>query len=261
MEITYAQRAQWYDIECSPLDDALFLQSFITEGVTSVLEIPCGTGRNIPWLMRTGRSIILADICPQMVEICRQKAEVSDCVQVIEGDMQMLSLSFSVDFILVPQDAFLMLPSKQSMLQALFSLRACLAPQGQILIDLPTLGMRGGDISLLPRYYDPCLSDGECVNEWTRDIPNERKLRRFRTQTHTSNNVRFFFQYEILNSKDRVLEKYSTEFALLRVSIEQMKQLFFQAGFEIVVIYGNYKKKLFDEHARRAIFLCKLRKE
>ncbi|MFD1423466.1 MULTISPECIES: hypothetical protein [Laceyella] len=46
-KITYQERAQFYYVEYDTNVDQHFLQSLVSSDVHSILEVPCGTGRNV----------------------------------------------------------------------------------------------------------------------------------------------------------------------------------------------------------------------
>ena len=261
MNITYKERASWYDIESTLLDDQHFLKTLLTGDTVSILEIPCGSGRNIPWFMEAGKSITLVDQCAEMVQICVEKMKGYEGEsQVVVSDMRDLSLSSPQDLILVPQDSFLLLETRKDMERALCRFENCLSSSGRLMIDMPLLDNRG-EISSLPRYYSPNLPDGIEICEWVRDLPNGKKLRRFRTQHHLPEHVRFDFRYELFLSDESLYGRYVAETLLRRISKKEIESLVRQTGFSIKTSYRNYRKELLTEDASRAILILARQKE
>ena len=68
VQISYKERAAFYAVEYVDDVDASFILSLVDDKTANILEIPCGVGRNVINLAKTGRKIVAADIEPQMVQ-------------------------------------------------------------------------------------------------------------------------------------------------------------------------------------------------
>ena len=256
--ITYKERAQFYQTEYATDVDQVFLQSLVTADVHSILEIPAGVGRNIPWLHATGRSIVVADRETAMVEQLSTRIQAigaADHIQPVVADMCDLSLCRVFDLILVPQGAFQLLPNQRDVLRALHGFRRHLALGGRLLIDLATFQASVSDDGhIRPSYYDPSIPNGQLVAEWTRVLQAGGSLARSRIQ-HMQEEMLTTTFYYTLRDRDNQEEHLTFIMRSRRYSYEQFLTLCRHAGLIPLHIYRNYARDPYLSVGHRMIFL------
>ncbi|WP_327358355.1 class I SAM-dependent methyltransferase [Streptomyces sp. NBC_01304] len=221
-EAGYEQRARYYEVEYRTTVDQAFLQSLVTDTTTSILEIPCGAGRNTDWLIAAGRETVCVDLEPAMVRRVRDRiaaAGANALVTAVQADLRELDLGRRFDLIIVPQEAFQLVESHQDAERALRRLAHHLAPGGSLLLDLHSFGPDnapgGQGTSALPDYFDPALPDGLPVTEWRRDIAPSGWLERSRVQHDEGTHMRIDYLYR-RGEGDRVQEQWQSSIRLRR---------------------------------------------
>lgn len=256
MQITYEQRAAWYDFEQTVLDDQTYLQEYVKAEGNSLLEVPCASGRNIPWLKQLNQRIVLADLSPAMIAICNAKlARLEVNATTVLADMRKLSLGTKVDTIIVPQDGILLLPSIQAISETIEAMWGNLNPNGRLLIDIPLLGRCKGDAPCKPLYFDADLDESISVSEWEKEIPGNCILSRRRRQLwiDESNTWKLMFDYSLKRANGEQLGSYSTEVFLLCLTLEQLLEAIRNSAFEIDAMHQDYSSNNLSETFCRVI--------
>jgi len=255
---TYAERARYYDVEYDETADQPFLRSLVTVEVASVLEIPCGAGRNVGWLCRTGRSVTFADLEPQMVEKVRARLRALDAgprVQAVVADMRNLALGRRFDLILVPREAFQLLTDRRDAVGAVRSLRQHLTPSGKLLVDLATFAAdRFGERHLHPSYFDPEKPSGKRIEEWSRELPGGGVLSRSRIQWAEGDMVcaEYFYEARVGGALDR----WRSQVRLRKYSVGEILRLLEEGGMKTICAYRNYHGASYAPGAARMLVLA-----
>ena len=256
-DITYKERAQFYGTEYATDVDQIFLRSLVTASVHSILEIPAGVGRNLPWLHATGRLVVVADREAAMVEQLSARIQATgaaDHIQPVIADMRDLSLGQVFDLILVPQGAFQLLPNPQNALRALSGFRCHLAHNGRLLIDLATFQADiCGDEHIRPSYYDPSIPNGQLVAEWTRVLQTGGTLTRACIQCLQEEMLTTTFYYTLRANEQE--EHLTFVMKSRRYCYEQLLALCHQAGLIPRHIYRNYSYDPYLSVGHRMVFL------
>lgn len=254
----YAQRARFYAVEYDETADHAFLSGLVSEDVGSVLEIPCGAGRNAGWLAGTGREVTLADMEPRMVEETKSRLEhlrAGPQVRTAVADMRRLDLGRGFDLILVPREAFQLLTNRREALDASRALRKHLNPSGKLFIDLATFAADGfGERGLDPSYFDPEVAEGRLVEEWSRDLPDGETLTRSRVQRDEGSTVRVEYAYELRENES--VRRWCSKVRLRRYSLEGITELLEEAGMRVVEVYRNYRRTPYERGAARILVLA-----
>lgn len=254
--ITYAERAPFYDREYVETGDQAFLSSLITEGVHSVLEVPCGAGRITLRLARAGLRWVAVDIEPAMIRRLKDRlAEAHlDEVEGIVGDMRNLELGERFPLIIVQREAF-QLADRDHALSVLRTLRRHLSPEGVLVIDLAAFVPGHADeASLQPAYFDPSLPDGVEVEDWREELPGGAGLRRSRIQHRTGDSIRVTYHYRVRRA-DGAEEQWEMELPLAVYSREAFLDLAARAGLRSVHIYRDYERRPHAPGAVRMVCL------
>lgn len=250
----YDLRAPLYDVEYVFTGDRSFLESLLSPRTVSIMEIPCGSGRNVHWLANSNREVTFIDREPAMIrevlaKILEYRAQ--DRMTALVGDMRTLATDRTHDLILVPQDSFLLI-RKDEAVDVLRTLRDHLAPHGRLALDIALLGSDPKDRDTLPAFYAPEIQDGQIVHEWRRPIDASRYLMRKRRQFHTANTVRIVFDYQIIED-DREVDSYSSEIELARYDYASIMTLIAEADLSAVDAFRNYAQEAYTVGASRIL--------
>jgi SAM-dependent methyltransferase len=255
----YAVRARYYDVEYQARSDQPFLRSLVTGAVRSILEIPCGAGRNLPWLAATGRQVVCADLEPQMVRRVRERARQLGAgarVRGVVADLRTVDLDQCFDLVLVPQEAFQLLTGAGEAVAALGRLRAHLAPGGTLLVDLHSFTAdRSGEPDAVLDYFDPALPDGVATQEWTRAVTGGQLSRR-RTQWSDGQTVRILYVYA-LSRPAAATGHWESEVVLRRYRLAEFARLAGRAELRVTSASRNYAGDPYLPGSARAVVLLR----
>jgi SAM-dependent methyltransferase len=249
-KIDYGERADFYDIEYSTTEDRQFLESLVTADVGSILEVPCGAGRNLNWLAATGREVVLADLELSMVDRVEAKVrslKAKERVCPVVADMRNLNLDRVFDLILVPSEGFQMLAEHREALRALESLRNHLAPSGLLMTDLSTFAK------------DDCASQNgqparRPVLEWSRRLPSGETLVRYRLRCRQGDRITTEYFYEVYRRR-KLRDSFRSEVNLGKYDLRSFSDLVDRSGLEMRQVFGDYSRKPYVSGDHRIVAL------
>ena len=257
-KITYEERACFYAVEHATEMDAEFLMSFLTPDVGSILEVPCGVGRNVFLFATRVKNVMGVDLEENMIEFAKQrcgdfsKVPNSCRIDFAQGDMRTLSLDRTFDLVVVPIDAFQLLHNDADAIKSLKSLSRCLSGRGSLLIDLARFGDATLSSASRPIFYDPGQADGDIVREWTRPLPCGSSLTRSRRQLHDGRFVNFRFYYDLVSAQ-KASHMY-TDLILRSYTQDQIEALIAAAGLKVLASFGDHHRSPITEKCARFIF-------
>jgi len=259
--IGYKDRANFYEVEYAETADQYFLRSLITPKVKSVLEIPCGVGRNALQLAESGAKVVAVDREPAMIRKLKKRiGMLHNCknLEPLEGDMVSLNLQREFDLIIVPREAFQMIIEDHHALQVLKRLKFHLSRNGSMVIDLATFKKsKLNEQSIQPDYYDPNLPDGDKIFDWTKKISSGDIITRHRIQQHYNKFVEIEYHYDIRRLSGKT-EKWVSKVTLRVYTKEDFTALAKCAGLIPDKIIRNYLYEPFESGAVRMIFFLNL---
>lgn len=255
--LSYAERAEFYEIDYTDRGDLAFLTALAAEA-RSILEVPCGVGNLSLVLCANARRYLAVDIEPNMVARLRARSDQLGTLPQLEtrvGDMRVLDLEETFDLVIVQREA-LQLLDREDAPDAVRSLARHLSPNGKLVVDLASFESDDHPAELLPEYFSASLPDGEMRDEWTRTLPGVGTVTRRRCQHHLRGGViRIVFHYVIERSRQEVLR----DTAEIRCTVYQraeMEGLLASAGLRVSALYGDYRETPWSPNAPRMIFVA-----
>lgn len=256
--IGYRERAAFYELEYTTTVDHEFLIDLTAPPVRSVLEIPCGVGRNALHLARPGLRLVAVDIEPEMIDILRQRALGELCSATLEavvGDLRSLALGETFERIVVPREAFQLLMELGDAHDALVHLRDHLDAEGIMVVDLAHF-RPGTDTEpgLQPAYFDPALPEGEVLVEWERPLPSGAHVTRSRQQFVPTARQRLVRYHYDVRWPDGRHEDWTMDMPLLLYEYDDFLELAHRAGLEASDVYRDYQRRPYAPGAARMIF-------
>lgn len=257
----YARRTSIYDVEYDDERDLAFLDSLVTEGVRSILELPCGTGRKAMHLGRTGRRVVGVDLEPAMIERFRRKLAARDegaNVEAVTGDMRHLDLGETFDLVVVAREAFQLLTRLDDARQALHAFRKHLAPRGTLMLDLASFRPVPAGCPDYPlSYYDPALPDGVWQRDWSRETPDGATVTRWHRQSTRAATIGAELHYE-LETRD-THETFRASMELRRYELADIEPLLREADFAIRHLYADHARHPYVDGSARMVLLAQPR--
>ena len=264
-ETEFAVKASFYDVEYTDQTDHDFLANLITDKVQSILEIPCGVGRNSFMLASSGRRIVSVDREPEMIKSLRTKIDAQpECRNIHPqvGDMTSFDLGETFDLIIVPREAFQMLDKAEASL-ALICFQRHLSPGGRLMIDMFSFDRCRSELSidnyadwLVPDYYDPLVEDGTLIKDWERPYGGKGgTVTRKRVQQHHPDQVVHIDFYYCQSKNGEVTASSTMPLALYSYQSAEFQQKCEEAGLGVLEVFGNYQCHPYQRGDLRSIYL------
>jgi SAM-dependent methyltransferase len=141
----YATIARYYDAEHrDKLDDLNMYSELAAQYGGPIFEVASGTGRVMIHLAQEGHEIHGIDIEPAMLERARRKVadlpHLRDKMTLIQGDILTFSTDKKFKMVIVPYNGLLHFHEQDKHLEVLRRLRALVADDGVLVLDLPNPG-------------------------------------------------------------------------------------------------------------------------
>ena len=234
----HGMMAQTWDLfrgDTSNWEDRKFYLELIRESGTPVLDVGCGTGRLLLDYLSQGIDIDGMDISPEMLDLCRQKAEAIGLKPALyESPMESMRLPRHYQTILVPSSSFQLVldpSSADAVLQRLFT---HLLPGGTLVMPFMLLWKRGESFvwSWHQTGEKVRLGDGAIMRRWSQS--------RFDPDTqleHTED------RYEVIKDGITISNEYHVRSPATREYTQgQAQDLFTKTGFVDITIYKGFTR-------------------
>lgn len=252
--MSYADRAEFYDIEYCNDQNYSFILSLITPEIRVVIEVPCGTGRHAELLASTGCHVFAIDIEPAMIEQVKRRiarSKPAGAVTPVIDDMRALTVSVRADLIIIAPEAFQFILDDEVAEAALRSMSTKVLPNGRIIVDMSAF--RASPNPSL-NYYSPDAPDGQERFEWTRPIPAGGTLSRWCSQRHYGRDiVEIQLRYFAARPKQNDLS-WTACMKFRMYSVAGFIGLVNRAGLFVERVLGDYEGRPFTDGAPRMIF-------
>ncbi len=134
----YGLTAQTWDLfrgDTSGWEDRRFYLDIIHDSGQPVLDVGCGTGRLLVDYLGLGIDIEGVDISPEMLELCRKKAQSAGLTATLyEGSMSTMALPCKYQTIIVPSSSFQLIIEPDQAQGAIKNLYHHLLPGGTLVM-------------------------------------------------------------------------------------------------------------------------------
>lgn len=245
---SFEQLSAFYDLDYPDTSDHAFLAEFVRSAdPVHVLEIPCGSGRNVAVLLAAAaREVTFADIAGTMADQASRR--IPDCerarARAVVGDMRAPGQVGPIDLVICPREAFQLLRRSEAA-QALGSLAASLTDDGLIVIDVFAFTRdRGWPPDAPPDYFSP-REEHDWIDDWTRTTADGTlAVIRRRRQRFTSSGVHFEMHYELRTAADARPQRIELEFDMTNYSPGQFGRLARRSGLEVLAAFAGYDDAL-----------------
>jgi SAM-dependent methyltransferase len=254
----YAFIADLYDFVL-PYRERLDIQFFVDAAIDAgspILEVGCGTGRVLIPTARAGVEVVGLDLSSHMLAVCserlrQQSSDVQSRVQLVQADMRSFDLARRFNLITLPFRPFQHLLTVSDQRACLETLRAHLADDGRLILDLfnPSLEalanrQEGEEFGEEPEFTTP---DGR------------RVVRRHRVVEHDRFNQ--FNQVELIyyvSHPDGRAERLVHSFAMRYLFRFEAEHLLARCGFEVEHLYAGFDKSPYgSQYPGELIFVAR----
>ena len=197
-----------------------------------LLELGCGTGRILLPLAMEGWRCEGVDASPDMLEICRLKADEDNLpVELHRQRIERLKLATKFDRIIIPGFTFQHLTDHSAARRALRRIRSHLKVRGRLILSLfhPWESLRNGSDGHWKLRSSTVLEDGNrvLVHESIAADPVLQYLT-------------IWNRYEIVDARGKPLEETLVENKLRWFGLDEFRLLLEAAGFDRIEVYGDF---------------------
>lgn len=226
--------AEAWDIlrgDTSKWSDRYFYLDLIKQYGQPVLDVGCGTGRLLLDYLAQGIDIDGVDNSPDMLAICRQKAEEKGLsVTLYKQFVEELTISRKYNVVLIPSSSLQLIIDPDLAVKALKNLYDLLLPKGIIAASIMSIWKPG----------DPLYSefDKEVTNQ--QDGKKYRRIARSWYDPHSECERTEDIYQLIIEDKIVKEEIHQRDPATRSYTQNQVKQLFSSAGFQNVKLYHEF---------------------
>lgn len=211
----------------SEFPDRDFYHQIIESSGEPVLDVGCGTGRLLLEFLERGLDAEGVDISPEMIEICRQKAQaLSLPLTVYTQGIEAMGLPRRYRTIIVPSCSFQLVPDIEQARKALSGFYKHLLPGGMLVLSIWHIQNKGtGEWGDWWQVADKKgFRDGKRVRRWERSMYDAKTQLR-----HTENRYELLVGEEILYSE---LHRRSPE--MRNYTLNQLISMLEEAGFTAI---------------------------
>jgi len=227
-------------------EDTLFYISLAKKYGRKALELGVGTARLAIQLARSGIDVWGIDNSRYMLKAAKEKIsrlpkEVSKRIRLKYADVRNFNLNEKFDLIYFPSFSFDHLLSYDDQCHALNSIRNHLALRGAYVFDLAQVSSNQDKDSWFVQHKQ--LDDSQTVIRIG-----------FRRVKPQKNLISIHLWYELYED-GLLLERYHEGGDVYIHSIESIKQLLINNGFEITALYGSYDWKPFTKSSNLMVIV------
>jgi SAM-dependent methyltransferase len=246
---SFEQLASFYDLDYPDTSDHLFLAEFTRAADPAhLLEIPCGSGRNVAVLLgASSRKVTFADIARTMVDETGRRIPARERARAkaVVADLRAVSQVGTFDLVICPREAFQLLSPSEAA-QALRCLAASLTKDGLMVIDVFRFTRdHASPADAPPDYFSPSASADRWVDDWTRTAADgSLAVTRGRRQRFTPAGVHVEMRYELRDARDAEPARVELEFDMTNYSAEAFGALASRCGLTVLAAYAGYDDAL-----------------
>ena len=208
----------------------------------SVLDLACGTGTMSLLMAKQGLSVTGVDISAAMLAEARRKSAAAGIyVNYVEQDASELSVDAEFDTVVSLFDSLNNIVDPVKLADCFASVRRHMAPQSQFIFDLNTA------YAFRQKMFDQksVSSDGPLQYQWKSTFDEADQLC----------TVLMHFQYKTSHAPVQEFEEVHVQRAY---SVDEIKLLLDQAGFDIVDSYDAYSLKPPKRRSDRVFFVARI---
>jgi hypothetical protein len=253
----YARRARFYRSEFAVRDDFPLLERLLEGEEGLAVDIPSGVGRLLPVHQSHGRDVLMVDIEPAMTEQCRHGTASSGLiprVTAVHGDITTWQAPQPAARVVVARGGLQMLPSHETVTQALTACAANLAGGGILYLDVAMPWTAAPpDTSHLPpflRFTRTTRLQGCSYIQ----CGQEMRIRRSYTSTLLPDRVAVHFVYQADGDAATGWQDFEADACWRKVDVASVLGTLEQSGLTVISMLGDYAGTPYIRESAR--FIC-----
>lgn len=243
MTAEYVDYAEYYDFDHAITLDVEFYLDLARQCGSPILELACGTGRLLVPLLQAGFEVYGLDLSENMLSICRRKIaqrQLADHARLFLADMAGFNLPRKdFAFAFVALRSFMHLLTRADQLACLRSVYQHLRPGGYFALaiiapDLERLAQRPSETFAVRQEFD--LPNGYHVVRKDRLVKHDvvQQIRQFE------------FKFEEFDTAGTLVRERLVPLYTRYTFRDELQLLLERAGLEMVEVYRDYEKQLYD---------------
>lgn len=227
----YANPKEYDDTYKGYTADLEFIEAHLGENIQSIIELACGTGRLAIPLAKQGHIVYGVDIDEGMLKYAQIKADTEGLnIHLSVQDCTQLKLPIKSNFIYMTGNSFQHFLTNDSQDALFISVKRHLNPNGEFIFDTRNPILH--ELSSVDISEESIEQKGESTKIINQEVYNHLTQILECTSTYINSNNEY-------NDSIKLRYTYPLE----------LKRLLQQHGFELVNLYGSWKKGNFDANS------------
>lgn len=252
----YAQIARYYDAENTDKDDDIPFYLDLAEQFEGeiILDIACGTGREVFPLARAGHTVHGIDIEPAMLEraeaVLKREPKLRNKVKFVQGDVRQTHALPEKQYglTIVPYNGMMHFHTQEDQLAVLKNLRAWTKDGGTLVLDLPN----AGDV-YATEDTDAIIFERTFLEPETGHLVMQQSVS---TLDRTAQILRVTWIYDEITA-DGTLKRTFAPLTLYYYFLNEIRLLLAAAGFEVEEVYGGLDYSDYEDGCSRMVIFAK----
>lgn len=240
----YADPQKYDELYNNYNEDLHFIMESAEELTTPIIELACGTGRVTIPMAEHGFSMYGVDIHEGMLDLAKHKAELSKVtIHFSKQDCTQLDLPIKTSLIVMVGNSFQHFLTNESQSDLLKSVHSHLLPNGEFIFDTRNPILK--DLAIVDEVEETyTIHNNQVVTEINREEYNHETqvLQCTTVQKVTGNDGGSTY-------KDAISLRYTYPM--------EMRRLLSEYHFELVSMYGSWKKEPFTKDSESMIIRCR----
>lgn len=240
---SFDELAGFYDLDYPDTSDHAFLTRLVRAADPAhLLEVPCGSGRNVQVLLAAAaRRVTFMDLAEPMARQAADRipARERERARAVQGDIRSLPAAGEFDLVICPREAFQLLSASDAA-RALRSMATSVARDGLVVIDLFYFcGRPASPSDAAPDYHTP--AEHGWVVDWIRTAADgSLAVTRRRCQRFTSGGAHFEMRYALRQAGSAEPRLVSLAFDMTNYTRDAFLGLVGRSGLAALAAFDGY---------------------
>ncbi|WP_042475658.1 class I SAM-dependent methyltransferase [Bacillus ndiopicus] len=228
-------------------DDLLYILEYASGIEKPIIELACGTGRLTIPMAKSGLNMVGIDLHGGMLNRAKQKAAQEQLtINFEQQDCTALDLAFKSPLIFMTGNSFQHFLTNPSQDLLFHSVKKHLLPKGQFIFD--TRNPNIAELSVVNEYEESYVNnDNQTVLE-----------KHFEEYNHDTQILYCVTETEIIES-GQLIHTAKDSISLRYVFPLELHRLLESHGFELINLYGSWKKDAFTKDSISMVVHCQLK--
>ncbi|OBY76406.1 hypothetical protein BBG47_27305 [Paenibacillus sp. KS1] len=241
----YADPLHYDDLYNNYKEDLDFIQECVEKTTHPIIELACGTGRLTIPMAKRGYAMYGVDIHQGMLNLAIEKEKASNVnIHFSKQDCTQLDLPIKSPFIFMVGNSFQHFLTNESQSALLKSVKSHLMPNGEFIFDTRNPILK--ELAVIDEVENTYTNaNNQLVVEKHRDVYNHQ------TQVMHCTTI----QNTLINNIDTIKKD---SISLRYTYPMEIQRLLSEHDFELISMYGSWKKDSFTKDSKSMVIHCRL---